>query len=382
MGQVAVRILLQNKAINHVIVADNDAQRLKNFVESLATERISARVVDVGNEAELVDLIRKGDVVINTTGPFYRYGLGVVRAAIEAQRNYADINDDWKPTQDALVLDDKAKAAGVSVVVGIGASPGLTNLLAKHAANQLDRVDAVHTAWSLGSMRPPQGEVPVEVLGHLTAATVHFLHCASGKIPTFRDGKFVYITPLEETENVTWPTGRVKFYHIGHAEPVTLPHFIKGVKHACNLFGGQSQLVAALRELARKINNGELTAFDAAGMLTGEVIRRFQEQPEVAEGEAAITGGLLGSAEGMKGDKRVRYGYSVAAAPEGDMGGITGVPLAIATEMLLEGTISAKGVVAPEACIDPVPFFEKYRKYCVPPPEEGKVLLEVVEELG
>lgn len=382
MGQVAVRTLLQNEAIDHVIVADNDTQRLKSFVESLATERASARVIDVANETGLVDLMRQGDVVINTTGPFYRYGVGVVRAAIEAQRNYADINDDWKPTEDMLALDERAKAAGISAVVGIGASPGLTNLLVRHAANQLDRVDAVHTAWGLGGEpRPSPREAPQETPGRLAAATVHFLHCASGKIPTFRDGKFVYITPLEETEEVTWPIGRARFYHIGHAEPVTLPRFIKGVKHACNLFGGETVLVAALRGLGRRINNGEITASEAAGMLMGEVMRRFQEQPEVAEEEEPRVGGLLGSAEGVKSGKRVRYGYSIAAAPEGGMGGVTSVPLAIAAEMLLEGTLDTRGVVPPEACIDPIPFFERYRKYCVPIPEEGKVILEVVEEL-
>lgn len=378
MGQVAVRTLLQNKAIDRIIIADNDTWRLRGFVESLMTERVSGEVVDISNEDGLVELIRMGDVVINTTGPFFQYGVGAVRAAIEAQRNYADINDDWKPTQDALRLDDKAKAAGITVLVGIGASPGLTNLLAKHAANQLDRVDAVHTAWSIGDESDSSQE---EASERLAAANVHFLHCASGKIPTFRNGEFEYITPLGETEEVTWPTGRVKFYHIGHAESVTLPRFIPGVRHACNLFGGSSQLVAALRELGRRIDKHELTASDAAGMLIDEVIRKIQEQPEVAE-EATIIGGLLGAAEGMKGSRRVRYTYSLAAAPVGGMGGVTSVPLAIAAEMLLEGTISTKGVVAPEACIEPVSFLERYGRFCTPPAKKGEVLFEVVEELG
>jgi len=186
MGQVAVQTLLRNESINHVIVADNDPQRLKSFVESLDTERASAKVVDISDEAALVEVMREGDVVMNTSGPYYRYGVAVVRAVIEARRNYADMDDDWRPTQQVLELDVKAREAGISVVVGIGSSPGATNLLAKHAAAQLDRVDAVHTAWgSLGGPRPPVRGEPSSRVAWSTSCTVlvgRFLRSATASL--------------------------------------------------------------------------------------------------------------------------------------------------------------------------------------------------------
>ena len=388
MGRVAVRTLLQNKAIEHVIVADNDAQRLNSFVESLGTARASARVLDIGDEAELVSLMRQGDVIINTSGPFYQYGVAVVQAAIKAQRNCADICDDWKPTQDLLALDDSARAAGISVVVGIGASPGLSNLLVKHAANHLDRVDAVHTAWGvvggppLALLQGLQGESNEQSSRRIAAAMVHWLYSCSGTVPTFRHGKFEYITPLEEGEEMTFSTGRGKFYHIGHPEPVTLPRFIEGVKHACNVFGGGPEVLATLRSLGQRITSGEITPPQAAEMFPEELRYRLPQQPEPDEKRGPIVGGLLGSAEGTKGGKRMRYGYEFTGGPAGGMAGDTGVPLAIAAEMLLEGAITARGVLAPEACIDPMPFFERYSKYWRTPPREGQILSEVVEELG
>lgn len=64
------------------------------------------------------------------------------------------------------------------------------------------------------------------------------------------------------------------------------------------------------------------------------------------------------------------------------MGGGTGTPLAIATEMIMNGEISQRGVLAPEACIDPLPFFERYMKYWRNPPQSvEQALYEVVEEM-
>jgi saccharopine dehydrogenase-like NADP-dependent oxidoreductase len=228
----------------------------------------------------------------------------------------------------------------------------------------------------------------------VAAATVHFLNCASGKIPTFRDGKVVYISPLEQGEEVTYPNGRATFYHIGHAEPVTLPLYIKGVKHACNLFGGWPEVLEVLRDLGQKVTNGVITAFQAGEMFAGQLARRFREKPGLAGQEILpMVGGLLGSAEGLKidrtGQKRMRYSYCLNGAPPGGMAGVTGVPLAIAAEMLLAKEIKSKGVVGPEACIDPIPFFDRYSKHWAEAPDgywaqalnKGRILAEVIEEL-
>ena len=64
------------------------------------------------------------------------------------------------------------------------------------------------------------------------------------------------------------------------------------------------------------------------------------------------------------------------------MAGETGVPLAIGTDMLIKGEISQRGVLAPEACIEPRLFFERFKEYCQGSPKSLEdVLYEVVEEL-
>ena len=175
--------------------------------------------------------------------------------------------------------------------------------------------------------------------------------------------------------------GRVRFYHIGHPEPVTLPRFIEGVKHACNLYGGEPEALATLRDLGQRVTKGEITAFEAAELYPTDLARRLREETEWTANRGPRLGGHCGFADGLKAGKLVRYAYGFTGAPPGGMAGRSGVPLAIAVQMILEGQITGKGVLAPEACIDPMPFFERYSKYWTTPPEQGRILSQVVEEL-
>jgi len=68
---------------------------------------------------------------------------------------------------------------------------------------------------------------------------------------------------------------------------------------------------------------------------------------------------LFAIATGKKAGKGKKVGIGLIQEPYGGMSGNTGVPLAIAAMMVMNGEISQKGILAPEDCIDPVDFFKK-----------------------
>lgn len=70
----------------------------------------------------------------------------VVRTHLEAGRHVVSTSDDLDEVTALLALDDRARALGRSVVLGAAMSPGLSCLLAAHAATLMDRVDEVHVA--------------------------------------------------------------------------------------------------------------------------------------------------------------------------------------------------------------------------------------------
>ncbi len=388
MGQVAVETILEGWDVDQVIVADYDIDRTNRFVESLDDERVSAQQIDVQDTKALEELMSEVDLVMNTVGPYYRFGEAIVRAAIKCGRSYVDICDDPGPTQRVLELDEEARKAEVTILIGMGESPGITNILARHAAAQLDEVDYIQTVWGHagGILRPvstiSKKSRKVDAEHRVQAAWEHHFECSTSKAPVFRDGKFVDIVPLEDGEEVTFPNGKGFFRYFGHAEPVTLPRFIgKGIKGACNLVGMESEELAVTQELAAKIRASELSIDQAAAMYAQQVYAKKQQRQEVVDLGPRV-GGLHASASGKKNGKKVRYGYGCLGEPPGGMAGLTSIPLAIGVKMLLEGEIEQSGVLAPEACIDPLPFFERYMKYWVNPPERvEQALYEVIEEL-
>ncbi len=404
MGQVAVKTILESKEVERLIVADRDIDRATGFVQSLEDKRVTARSVNIEDTPALEGLMSQADIVMNTVGPFYRFAIPVIRAAIKTGRHYIDIMDDYGPTQEALGLDEEARRVGVTVLIGMGASPGLTNILARHAANQLDEVHDIQTVWGgLGGIRRPRSALPKEGPAdiRISAALLHAFYSTSLPIPVFRDGRFVEIIPLVDGEEVTFPHRKGFFRYYGHPEPITLPHFIKGLKGACNLTGMEDEELDAYLEIGVQVRAKELTIEQAAHRFAHELYERRQLRPDVAVNKGArIIDSVHASAAGTRGGKRVRYGYGPLGIPPGGMAGVTGIPLAIGTEMLMEGQVRQCGVLAPEACIAPLAFFERYMRHWQnfpdrvqqywpnymkgrwnPPRSVDEALYEVVEEI-
>jgi saccharopine dehydrogenase-like NADP-dependent oxidoreductase len=70
----------------------------------------------------------------------------LARPLVEAGRHVVSVSDDIGDAEGLLALHDEADRSGVRVVVGAGFSPGLTCILARHAADALDSVDEIRVA--------------------------------------------------------------------------------------------------------------------------------------------------------------------------------------------------------------------------------------------
>ncbi|MBI4517876.1 MAG: saccharopine dehydrogenase NADP-binding domain-containing protein [Deltaproteobacteria bacterium] len=355
MGRPAVRALAGSELVTAVVIADKDLAAAEQLAAEIGA-KASARAVDAGSEDQLAAVMAEGHLVINTCGPFFKFGATAVRAAIRAERNYCDINDDWRPTHQVLALDSAAKNAGIVAIVGIGASPGLSNLMAKHAVAQLDTVDEIQTCW----LADAQGEVQDEGHGgeHVNAALEHLMYSWSGRFPTFSDGRAVEVDAQEPGLAVTTPGGAVRtLYHVGHPEPVTLPRFISGVRTVANLGGlFPPQLNDLARQQAQRVSAGGISPRAAALAFLAGVM----SEPErwLARGDAGPASGLWVVAYGRKAGRRVRYACELATSAA-DMGTSTGRPLALAALKILRGEIRQRGVLPPEAALDPMPFFNE-----------------------
>lgn len=365
IGACGVRELTKRAPDVEVVIADRNLEA----ANKLATEvggKTSVKTVDASEHESLVDVMRDADIVLNTVGPFHVFGEKVVRAAMEAKINLVDICDDWDATQSCLNLDDEAKQAGVAIIIGLGASPGIMNVMARYGANKLDSVDEIHTSWAQTGVDPTEGPAIVD----------HYFHAITGKVLTYRDSKWVEIEANSEPEIVEFvpPIGRFEVCHVGHPEPITIPRYIKGVKTVCNKGGIWPDMFSeAARYFARagftslkEVTIGGIS-MSARSIVTSLVLKIPElAAPEEIEaiisevgryGDFGLTGLVLRTeVKGERQGKPVRYVYGCAAAAA-DL--ITMLPAVLGVLMFTRGQIKGTGVFAPEAIVDPKIFLQE-----------------------
>lgn len=203
--------------------------------QQLATELgsgIGAIKVDYNDRQSLDAALQGVDLVFNAAGPFYRSAVPVIEAAISAKVNYIDVNDDHDVADELLFkgdYDQRAKAAGVQVIIGCGSTPGLTNVVAKMLTDSMDSAKAIHLSTI----------VPF-VPGSLSPAVIdHMMHITSGEQTQFENGQYCMKEGWAGRRDIDYkaPFGSMPGFYIGHGETVTLPHFIKGLDQVSNRIG-------------------------------------------------------------------------------------------------------------------------------------------------
>jgi saccharopine dehydrogenase-like NADP-dependent oxidoreductase len=203
-----------------VRVLDRDGERARAAGQKAG---VSWGTIDVTDRDRLRDALSGADMVVNAVGPYHRSALGVIEAAIDLGIHYVDMNDDHEVAEAVLLdpsWDERARAAGVTVLIDCGVVPGLSGLLARHAVEQLDRTErvAIRFAWNYSREYP--------------AAIQHFLRINSGEGPQCIDGRLVRMRPFGGREEVEFqePVGTTVVYFTGVPDPVAIARFIPGVE--------------------------------------------------------------------------------------------------------------------------------------------------------
>jgi saccharopine dehydrogenase-like NADP-dependent oxidoreductase len=372
MGRWAVRTIAALGSASVLTVADIDLDRAERVAASVGDPCRALRL-DATDGDQLRAAFAEHDVVVNTMGPFATFVRPILQAAMDSGCHYLDINDDWQPTIEAFDFDDEARRRGLHVVVGLGGSPGVTNLCAVLAADRLDVVHELHTGWKLS------GATIVEEPGFpapaASAAVEHWLHQCAQPIQAWVDGAPGSVEPVMQVDFTFPGLGTVTAYTMGHPEPITLPRRYPKLRSSLNLQSGPAWLFDYLREVSARFAAGEVDLHTGAAMLAdpprGD--RPRERSPLPIEWSLAV---------GEKGGRPCRVAVYLRAFHWAKMGGNTGIPLAIGVELLRRRVLLATGVHAPETAIAPRDFFDLLAPLTDPALRGIDDLVAVVEEVG
>jgi saccharopine dehydrogenase-like NADP-dependent oxidoreductase len=365
MGRYAATTAASFDFVDAVVVADLDAATATRLAATLGA-KARGTGIDVTDAAALERLLAGAGAVLNTVGPFFRLGPPVLRAAIRAGCHYLDINDDWESTEAMLALDEEARAAGVTAVIGMGASPGISNLLAVTAMRELDEVEELYPGFDLDAAMPEtRGPKPC-------AATIHGVHQLTGTIRVFDGGRFVDEPPMRRVDLDYPGLGVLPAWTMGHPEAVTFPRHVPTLHRTLVLMTMARSNVLAMRAIRTLVDARVVSLERAAAWVERlEGVGRPAKTPEdyvreIATEASAKLPPLFAVAKGRKNGAAASVAATVLSAPAVGMGGATGVPLALALAVVRPDGDAKRGVFAAEAIVDPDQFFARLAPRCRP----------------
>jgi len=342
IGPTIAQDLLESSETKQVVVADKDPERLKACSSKLAGGRLSTQIIDVSDQSATSKLIKGFDVAICALP----HGLTIAadRAAIEAGVSLIDLAFE----SGQMTLDNEACKAGVTLIPGCGVAPGLTNILASHAAENLDVVEEVHI--KCGGI--PQRPVP-PLWYKVVFSLESVLDMYTRRVRIVREGKMVEVESLSDLEPVDFPPpfGRLECFNTDGL--ATLLHTMKNVRamdEKTIRWPGHIQKIKTMIE---------------CGLLGTDPIRvgSFQIQPRevvakllspiLALGDDKDVTLLRVDVVGRKGDSQMHCTYDMIdyfdeVKQVTSMARTTAYPASIAAQMIVRGEIQDKGIVPPE----------------------------------
>ena len=355
MGTEVTRDLARTSAFEEIVIADANLERAQALAEELGGGRVRSQKIDAADENLLTGQFRGFSVVANCTP--YHFGMAASRAAIHARVSYLDLGGLFN-TPRQLQLDEAARQAGVTLCLGCGATPGVTNLMVRRAADQMDRVEEVFIAFaSFRSIAPSPGLLDT-VLDEFSPGSQRFF---------WQEGQFVEVPLFSGTRRVRFaePAGELEVYYVPHSETHTLPRFLgKGVRRVEVRGTWRPEIMQALRVFADYgLTGTQSVAVQGRAISSREFVRShiLQYAAQVGgDGEWAFL--LHVEVHGWREGSRIRCEYRTSHPPRAEWGTsatarVTGVPASIGAQKLAQAEVSRTGVLAPEACFEPLPFF-------------------------
>jgi saccharopine dehydrogenase (NAD+, L-lysine-forming) len=363
VGSVAVKTLAAQDIFSQIIIGDINRQRADTILSENPQNNISFLKVNAEDSQSIRSAIAGCDLVINCIGPFYKTVKTILAQVITAKINYVDVCDDVDVTLEIFELHEKAKTAGITALIGMGSSPGATNLLAKFAADHLlDETAAIDIFHAHGG-EPVEGE---GVIGHR-------FHCMSIDIPMFLDCELRYVKFFEEDGRALRRTfdfpalgNDIKVYPYPHPEQVTLPKYIplKQVTNRGTVL--PDEYYTLTKDVCKaglssrnpvNVNGRPVVPYDFAMAYIIRERERILKETDFGRQRGCCSVVATGKKDG----KYQEYRFHMASRSEA-LGEGTGIPAAIGGILMQQGKITQKGVLPPEGCVNPVDFIDRITK--------------------
>jgi lysine 6-dehydrogenase len=217
IGPGIVATLAGEDAVSEIVCLDVDGERAAEVAAARGGGKATGAVLDIRDAAAAKAALAGAAVLVNTAA--YRVNLAAMEAALQAGTHYIDLGGLFHVTREQLGLDERFREAGLLAVLGMGSTPGKTNVMAARAVELLegDTPQRIVVAAAGRDPDPPQGPLVAPyaletILDELTMPT-----------PVVRDGQIEFLEPLTDSGTVEFgePVGPSPTIYTIHSEQAT-----------------------------------------------------------------------------------------------------------------------------------------------------------------
>lgn len=361
MARVMLLDLVASKDVEKILVADLSLEAASAVIEKLDDDRLEAAAIDVRDVESTAGVIEGYDVVINSTQ--YDHNLDVMKAALRARLHYVDLGGLFHTTRKQLTLDDEFREAGLLALLGAGSTPGITNVMARYAADKLDHVEAIAIKVGAADLAPSSRFSTPYSLDTVID------ECAMSPY-IFEDDHWVELPPFSGAECVTFPSpiGASTAHYTLHSEVATFPLSFKskGVRHVTYQLALPEELVRTIKTLV-DLNLTDDGPRDVKGVtVRPRDVLRAVLRPRTAPNAKTPNDCdcLRVEVSGTRSGRPITVTLESLIFPHeawhaGAGARHTGVPSSVLAQMIASGAIKERGTRSPEECVPPIPFFEE-----------------------
>ena len=379
VGAAFAAIAQRREAFERVVLADVAPERVRSVVASLGEPaRFSAERVDASDQADVVRLIGRvrPDAVLNACDP--RLNVPIFGAALEARVTYLDMAltpsrpDPSRPYErpgtllgeHQLAQHEAWEQVGLLALVGMGVEPGLSDVFARYAADEL-----FSTIREVGVR--DGSDLVIE--GYDFAPTFSIWttieECLNPPLVWERGRGFYTTPPFSEPKVFGFPEGigKLQCVNVEHEEVVLVPRWVV-CERVTFKYGLGEQFIDVLRTLHQLgLDSTEPTAVGNVKVAPRDVVAAVLPDPATLGNR--MTGrtcaGTWVRGTGSDGNPLSTYLYHIADNEHtmreyGSQAVVwqTAMNPVVALELLDEGTWQGTGVLGPEA-FPPTPFLER-----------------------
>ena len=366
MGAFVAKELLRREPSADVLIIDADPRRAASLAATLSPTTM-ARACDARATDDLAALLGGSAVTVNAAQ--YDINLDVMRACLVARSHYLDLGGMFHTTRRQLALSAEFAAAGLTAVLGMGAAPGLTNVLSRAACDELDTVERIELSFAVSAAGAPS--LPAFAPPYSMRTIMQEF---SEESVQFIDGEFSTQPALAGRRRISFPEpiGAVDCVFTLHSEPATLPHAFaaKGVREVTWRLGLPAALEDTVRAFAAaglggqtpiKTSAGEIVPVDFLAECIEQNLASLTLAPTMSTEYGCARAEVTGQVGATPTTVSLESFLEASGAPP-DLAAInTGTPAAVAAIMLARGEAALPGVHGPEAVIPPALMFARLR---------------------